>query len=291
MADKPHDFIDQYQAFVRQNVEAWARQFDPKAEPVDASAPDIMGRLFAGLGGYGEWMRAAAAGETPTSPFPQGGVPPFAVAGAAPFGYVPPQAPPPGGEGFDAWARQAREALSMPGLGLTREQQEEQQALLRAWIDYAEHYQRYHALLQGVHERANARMREQQPASEGVDSLRATYDRWVNLVEEAYAEAALSSEFRDVYGALVNAQMRLKVLQQHQVERMAGQAGMPTRKEVDTLGERLQAARRELRALRGLADEVAALRAEVAALRSGQAAAGQAAHEGKKRTAARKPRA
>jgi len=48
---------------------------------------------------------------------------------------------------------------------------------------------------------------------------------------------------------------------------MAVQAGMPTRKEVDSLGERLQAARRDLRHLQGLAAEVAALKDEVAKLR------------------------
>jgi class III poly(R)-hydroxyalkanoic acid synthase PhaE subunit len=158
----------------------------------------------------------------------------------------------------------------MPAFGLTREQQEEQQALLRAWIEYAGHYQRYQALLQGVHERANAALREQSPPTDA-DSMRSVYDRWVNLAEESYAEAALSEEFREVYAALVNAQMRLRVLQQRQVERMAVQAGMPTRKEVDSLGERLQAARRELRHLQGLASEVAALKAEVAGLRDARA--------------------
>jgi class III poly(R)-hydroxyalkanoic acid synthase PhaE subunit len=167
---------------------------------------------------------------------------------------------------FDEWARVANDTLSMPAFGLTREQQEEQQALLRAWIDYAGHYQRYQALLQGVHERANAALREQAPPTDA-DSMRSVYDRWVNLAEESYAEAALSEEFREVYAALVNAQMRLRMLQQRQVERMAVQAGMPTRKEVDSLGERLQAARRDLRHLQGLAAEVAALKDEVAKLR------------------------
>jgi polyhydroxyalkanoate synthesis regulator phasin len=98
--------------------------------------------------------------------------------------------------------------------------------------------------------------------------MRSVYDRWVNLAEESYAEAALSAEFREVYASLVNAQMHLKMLQRRQVERAATQAGMPTRTEVDSLGERLQAVRRELRHMQGLTAEVAALRAEVAALRA-----------------------
>ncbi|SEO78049.1 poly(R)-hydroxyalkanoic acid synthase, class III, PhaE subunit [Luteibacter sp. UNC138MFCol5.1] len=267
MSDKPHDFIDQYQAWVREGVEAWSRQFDPKASPAEAMpSADIMGRLFAGLGGYGDWMRSYAGGEAPSGPF--AGMPSFGQGGPGmpPFGYGPlPGAAPHEQQRFDEWARVANEALSLPAFGLTREQQEEQQALLRAWIDYAGHYQRYQALLQGVHERANAALREQGPPSDA-DSMRSVYDRWVNLAEESYAEAALSAEFREVYAALVNAQMHLKMLQQRQVERAATQAGMPTRKEVDSLGERLQAVRRELRHMQGLKAEVEALRAQVATL-------------------------
>ena len=297
MADKSNDFIDQYQAFVRAGLETWSRQFDP-ASQVSAAPPsaDIMGRMFAGLSGYGDWMRSMASGEPGAAPFAMGGVPPFGGPGAAgaspygppgafppgatPFGYGPPpgaapfgygrpagaEMPQPGTEQFDEWAKVAREALSMPAFGLTREQQEEHQALFRAWIDYAEHYARFQTLLQGVNERAGAALREQ-PAPTDAESMRSVYDRWVNLAEENYGEAALSDEFREVYAALVNAQMRLKVLQQKQVERITRQAGMPTRTEVDSLGERLQAMRRELRQMHGLVAEVEALRAEVATLR------------------------
>lgn len=300
MADKPHDFIDQYQALVRDGLEAWSRQFDPKAEAVGEVGPaDIMSRMFTGLGGYGDWMRSFTAGEPLAAPFAMGGTPPFGGAGpgpmpfgpggpgmppfmagapgTGPFGYgAPPGATAsPGTQHFDDWACVAREALSMPAFGLTREQQEEQQALLRAWIDYAEHYQRYQTLLQGVQDRATAALRQQAPPTD-TDSMRSVYDRWVNLAEESYGEAALSEEFKDVYAALVNAQMRLKRLQQKQVERFAVQAGMPTRTEVDSLGERLQSMRRELRKLQGVAAEVDALKADIAALRGSGTSPGPA---------------
>jgi polyhydroxyalkanoate synthesis regulator phasin len=307
MADKPTDFIDQYQAFVRAGLETWSRQFDPASQGAAASpSADIMGRMFSGLSGYGDWMRSMAAGDPGATPFAMGGVPPFGQPGpagaspygppgafppgaapfgygpppgAAPFGYGPPpgaEMPQPGTEQFDEWARVAREALSMPAFGLTREQQEEQQALFRAWIDYAEHYARFQTLLQGVNDRAGAALREQ-PAPSDAESMRSVYDRWVNLAEENYGEAALSGEFREVYASLVNAQMRLKVLQQKQVERVTRQAGMPTRTEVDSLGERLQAMRRELRQMQALVAEVETLRAEVAELRAGKSGAQRAA--------------
>ncbi|KAF1008576.1 MAG: Poly(3-hydroxyalkanoate) polymerase subunit PhaE [Luteibacter sp.] len=268
MSEKTNDFIDQYQAFVRDGVEAWARQFDPKAGPAVTPSPDIVGRLFSGLDGYGDWLRSVMGGQAPTSPFGMG-TPPFgqAAPGAPSFGFGPPPGAQPGTERFDDWAKVAREALSLPAFGITREQQEEQQALLRAWIDYAEQYTRYQTLLQGVHDRASEALRHQQAPTDA-DSMRSLYDRWVNLAEESYAQAALSAEFREVYAALVNAQMRLKLLQQRQIERLSAQAGMPTRKEVDSLGERLQAMRRELRQMQGLAAEVEALKAEIATLRA-----------------------
>lgn len=281
MAEKPNDFIDQYQAFVRQGVETWAKQFDPKGEVAGAPSQDIAGRLFASLSGYGDWLRSFTSGEPPAAPFMHG-MPPFGQSGpvATPFGYGPPPGAQPGSPVFDDWVKVAQDALSMPALGLTREQQEEQQALLRAWIDYAGHYQRYQALLQGVFERASATLHGQTPPTDA-DSMRSIYDRWVNLAEEGYADAALSDEFREVYASLVNAQMRLKLLQQGQVERAAVQLGMPTRKEVDSLGERLQAVRRELRQMAGVKAELEALKAEVAALRGGKTAVRKAKPKGK----------
>lgn len=93
-----------------------------------------------------------------------------------------------------------------------------------------------------------------------VDSLKALYDLWVDAVEEAYAEIALSDEFREAYAAQGNTQMRVRQLQQQQVEQWCREIGLPTRSEVATLGQRLQELRRELRRMqaagRGMADDV-----------------------------------
>jgi len=105
-----------------------------------------------------------------------------------------------------------------------------------------------------------------------IDSLKGLYDLWVDASEEAYAEIALSEEFREVYGEMVNTQMRVRQLQQQQTEQLCQQLGVPTRSEVSSLGERLQALRREFRASRAgasadHADEIMALRRELAALK------------------------
>jgi hypothetical protein len=71
---------------------------------------------------------------------------------------------------------------------------------------------------------------------------------------------------------MANSQMRVRSLQQQQTEQLCQQWGLPTRREMDTLGERLQQVRREARASRasGAVDhskEIADLRREMAELR------------------------
>jgi class III poly(R)-hydroxyalkanoic acid synthase PhaE subunit len=165
--------------------------------------------------------------------------------------------------------------LEMPAFGLMREHQERQQKSIVAWIDYQEQTARYNALMVKASQRGfelfEGKLLEREQPGRQIDSMRALYDLWVDAAEEGYAEIALSHEFREVYGAMVNAQMRVRSQVQQDVERMAADFGMPTRSEINSIGERLQALRREVRervAGEGLADEVAALRAEVAALKA-----------------------
>jgi polyhydroxyalkanoate synthesis regulator phasin len=117
----------------------------------------------------------------------------------------------------------------------------------------------------------------------------------VDASEEAYAEIALSDEFRDVYGEMVNTQMRARQLQQQQTEHICQQLGVPTRSEVSSLGERLQALRREFRASQtdgpaDHADEIMALRRELAALKRQLAGIQAAALEPKGAVAKKAPK-
>ena len=105
-----------------------------------------------------------------------------------------------------------------------------------------------------------------------IESLKVLYDLWVDCAEEAYAEIALSEEFREAYGEMVNTQIRVRQLQQEQTEYLCQQLGIPTRSDVSSLGERLQSLRREMRSSKAVvpdnyAEEIAELRREVAALK------------------------
>lgn len=164
--------------------------------------------------------------------------------------------------------------LQLPAFGYLREHQEHQQKSAVAWVEYQEQLARYNAKMLEAARRGfelfEGKLTEREQPGRQIESLRALYDLWVDAAEEGYAEVALSNEFREVYGALVNAQMRVRSQIQQEVERVAVDLGMPTRTELNSIGERLQTLRRELRAQGGgdLAREVARLRAEVAALKA-----------------------
>lgn len=168
--------------------------------------------------------------------------------------------------------------LRVPAFGFLREHQEHYQKMAAALVDYQEQNGRYNALIlkssQRAFEKFESKLAAREEPGRQIDSLRALYDLWVDSAEESYAEIALSPEFREVYGALVNAQMRVRSQMQQEVERIATDFGMPTRSELDSIGQRLHELRREMRnggrgdASGELSREVDRLRREVAALKA-----------------------
>jgi hypothetical protein len=81
------------------------------------------------------------------------------------------------------------------------------------------------------------------------------FDLWIDAAEEAYAEVALSEEFRHAWGALVNAQMRLRAGVQKEVEAASGLFGVPTRTEMDAAHRKIAELERELRRMRSQAGD------------------------------------
>lgn len=150
--------------------------------------------------------------------------------------------------------------LQVPAFGYLRESQERQQQFTLALDDYREQVGHYNRLMMDASRRAleklERKLAEHSEPGRQLKSWRALYDTWIDAAEEGYAEVALSPEFRQAYGALVNAQMRVRRHVQQQVERSAGQLGMPTRGELDAVHRKLgELARRvvELEHANGLA--------------------------------------
>ena len=155
---------------------------------------------------------------------------------------------------LDAMRREGMSWLSLPAFGLNREHQERLQALARAHVDYQDKTSAYNALMmkagQHAFELFEAKLAEREEPGRQLGSARALFDLWIDAAEEAYARIALSPEFRSAYGALVNAQMRLRSGVQHEVERACGLFGMPTRSEIDASHRKVAELERQLRRLR-----------------------------------------
>lgn len=213
--------------------------------------------------------------------------------------------------------------LSVPGVGYTRESQEQVQQLAKLTLDYQKATQEYlnaHAKLGAdALDRLYRKIIAVTEKGEQITSLRQLYDLWVDASEEAYGSFAMSPAFQEVYAKMVNALMRVKMHARSMVDEMLGAFNMPTRREMNTILKRQQELRRELRALqksmgegapppRGkrsgpdseaaelsvLRGELAALREQVGALQTALARAGAAAAEPAGNAAAvvaiRKPR-
>jgi polyhydroxyalkanoate synthesis regulator phasin len=302
MADPANDFIRDYQALAQQSWDAWTRQLQQQQPqpvaanpfftppPAPTSGNGTLERTLAGLKGYFDWMQGAAATGAAAQPADWrqqlqqlfgGASQPFAQA----FGGID-------STGAESFARQWQSWLQAaqhggfgdlpgahgptPAFGQDREQQMKQQAMAAAMLESLQASARYQALIQRSNAQAMQRLQDKlaERAEPGrqVDSLKALYDLWVDAAEEAYAEIALTDEFREVYGDMVNTQMRVRQMQQQQTEQLCQQLGVPTRSEVSSLGERLQALRREFRASQtpaseNHADELMALRRELSALK------------------------
>lgn len=174
---------------------------------------------------------------------------------------------------LDAWRREGIGWLSLPAFGLGREHQERLQALARAQVEYQQQTAAYNALMAKSGEHAfelfEAKLAEREEPGRQLTSARALFDLWIDAAEESYAQIALSPEFRSTYGALVNAQMRLRSGIQKEVELACGTFGMPTRSEMDAAHRKVADLERQLRRLRSAAPVVPAAKPATAAKPSG----------------------
>ncbi len=163
--------------------------------------------------------------------------------------------------------------LHAPAFGFAREHQEHYQKMAAAFVDFQDALGRYNALMLKSSQRSfeifESKLGEHDEPGRQIDSMRALYDLWVDAAEDAYAEIALSDEFRKVYGDVVNSQMRVRQAIQQEVERMSSDFGMPTRSELNGVHKRLHELRREVRNGRSpeSSREIDELRAEVRELK------------------------
>jgi class III poly(R)-hydroxyalkanoic acid synthase PhaE subunit len=168
--------------------------------------------------------------------------------------------------------------LSVPGVGYTREWQEQAQRGMRLLLDYERALQEYTQLHSkaGIDtlERLSKKIIDRAEKGEEIKSLREIYDLWVDCCEEAYNDIVFTEEYQDAYGHVVNALMALKHHGQSMMDEIMGALNMPTHKGVTTLQCRQQELRRELRDIRSRLGEhvskadLKGMQAELDALRT-----------------------
>jgi polyhydroxyalkanoate synthase subunit PhaE len=155
---------------------------------------------------------------------------------------------------LDAWRKEGSTWLGMPTFGIGREHQQRWQKLAQAQLDYQQQDAAYNALMlkssQRAYELFEQKLREREQPGKQLTSARALFDLWIDAAEEAYAQMALSPEFRAAYGARVNAQMRLRQAVQGEVERTSALFGMPTRSDLDAAFRKIADLERSLRNMR-----------------------------------------
>jgi len=144
--------------------------------------------------------------------------------------------------------------LNLPAVGFTREHQQRLKALALAQWQVQQAGQAYNELLlaasQSAFERFERALEERaENGQQPIQTPRALFDVWVDAAEQAYAEVALSEDYRRAYAELANAQMRLRGGIQREIEQVCAQLGMPTRSELDSAHRKIVELERALRQL------------------------------------------
>lgn len=144
--------------------------------------------------------------------------------------------------------------LSVPGVGYTREWQEQAQRGARLLLDYERALREYTQLHSkaGIDtlERLSKKVIERAEKRQEIRTVRELYDLWVDCCEEAYNDIVFTEQYQDAYGHLINALMALKHHGQSMIDQFMGALNMPTHKGVTTLQCRQQELRREVRDIR-----------------------------------------
>ena len=218
-----HQWLEQLKSSLQQQLDHWS--------PLQHQATeDLLSPWMSPVAG---WQKIAAA------------MMPFQVSDSGPVGW-----------GIGAEFDELDRALSMPGLGFFRESQEKQQKGIRLAMDYRQANQNFNQAfirvtiesLQMLQQRL-AEMKDDDGVDEAL-SLRRLYDLWVDTSESCYADFAMSEEYQSLYGDMVNRLMLLKKHYGEVVDEAMGRLNLPTRREIDTMQQRLQETRRENRLLR-----------------------------------------
>lgn len=145
----------------------------------------------------------------------------------------------------------------MPGIGYTREKQEDWARLYRRFLAHEEALRHYNAEMVKLALIALARFEETLKTGDlSPTSLKDIYNHWVNISEDVYARFALSDDHARTYARMVDTLSELKLEFTKLCDQWAQQLNLPTRAEIDTLHQRMHEMKRDNRELKRLLAEL-----------------------------------
>ncbi|MEL7167728.1 MAG: poly(R)-hydroxyalkanoic acid synthase subunit PhaE [Bacteroidota bacterium] len=154
--------------------------------------------------------------------------------------------------------------LNSPGLGLTREFNEEIAQAIAAYQGYLREQARYQTLMGGLFtksvERFTQALGKKAQDGEPVDGLRALTRLWTAEADAVFTDAFRTPAYIEQQNELVAATMRYRKQRRAVAELFQQMNDQPTRSEVDEAFKLLHGARKEIKALRR---EVAALKKQL----------------------------
>lgn len=146
----------------------------------------------------------------------------------------------------------AASPMDTPALGATREHQQRLQRAAEAWQRMQEAQRRLQRLWSDALREAStafaARHGTPQSVPTTAEALNALYDSWIDCAEDAYSRTAHSEAFCNALGDFVNAGSEWRQAQQAGIEHWAKPFDLPTRSEINSLTQRLEAVEKQLRA-------------------------------------------
>ena len=155
--------------------------------------------------------------------------------------------------GFSMTRKAVEQLLDIPGLGYSREMQSSYQELIKLWINCQDRYQEYRVLMAMQGRKALDIMREEIIAkckkNKTIGSVQEIYSLWVECNEKAYVEYALTDEYAELYGHLVNALIALKKKIHEIMETVLETMNMPTQSAITTLEHRQHDTRQRIKSI------------------------------------------
>lgn len=146
-----------------------------------------------------------------------------------------------------------------PGLGPNREKYEKLKKLQEALNQYQEVQKEFSETFStfwpDIIEQLKIKINNVSDDEE-LASIQSLYNLWIDCAEDIYAKKTKTDTYQKNHSKLVNASMVVKKASDDLQEETLAALNIPSRKEIDTLSERLQKTRRENRLLRSELDEL-----------------------------------